>query len=532
MSEAAAPAGTEAPSRRSARLISVGALLWTAQGFGMNAVATNTTQIQGALGATLTETNWLIAAYMAPAVSLTLLLSKIRTQFGLRRFTELALLAFASASLLHLAADDLKSTLFMRFLAGAAAAPISTLGFLYTLEAFSPARKMTWGLSLALTCSTANPLLARMISPFLLDIGGWHGLYAMEIGLALLCLAAVYSVKLAPVPHEKVLHRLDFISYAFVATGLGCLAIVFSLGRFYWWFEAPWIGALLALAIACLTVTVLIELNREGPMINMQWLSSPEIMHFAGVLLVFRVVLAEQGSGAIGLFQNLGLLNEQMRWLYLTIWLSVLAGGLCCALVMKPERVPAIHAVSLLMIGLGAYFDSHATSLTRPAEMFVSQAMIGFGSALFLPPAMLIGLSKTMKYGRHMLTSFIAVFLATQYLGSLFGSALFGTFVTWREKFHSAHLVEHLTLTDPQIAARVRQLAGSYGKIVADSRLLDAEGLVLLGQQATREAYVLAYNEAFLVTAILAFGALGLLLAHSTILRLRARRAAPATAPA
>ncbi len=520
------------PWQRSALLIAIGTLLWTAQGLGMNFVAANTNQIQGALGATLAETNWLIAVYMAPNASLTLLLTKLRTQFGLRVFSEVALLVFAVACLLHIAAADLESALLMRFLAGAAAAPISTLGFLYMLEAFPPAKKLSWGLCLALTCSTANAPLARLISPMLLNLGGWHGLYAMEIGLALIALAAVYLVRLAPVPHEKVLHWLDFVSYALLAVGLGLLAIVFSLGRLYWWLDAPWIGVLIAIAIACLTATVLIEINRAKPLINIRWLTSPEIVHFAGVLLIFRIALAEQSSGATGLLQTLGLLNEQMRWLYLAIWLSVLAGGIGCAFILKQERVPAIHAVSLLLIGLGALMDSQATSQTRPEQMLLSQAMIGFGSALFLAPAMLIGLMKTLKHGPQMITSFIAVFLSTQNLGGLLGSALFGSFVTWRVKFHSAHLVEHLTLADPLVAARVRQLAGAYGKVVTDSRLLDAEGLALLGQQATREAYVLAYNDAFLVIALLAFGALALLLLHSSILWLRARGARSATTAA
>jgi hypothetical protein len=39
----------------------------------------------------------------------------------------------------------------LRFFAGIAAAPLSSLGFLYMLEAFSPARKLTVGMSLALT---------------------------------------------------------------------------------------------------------------------------------------------------------------------------------------------------------------------------------------------------------------------------------------------------------------------------------------------------------------------------------------------
>ena len=39
--------------------------------------------------------------------------------------------------------------------------------------------------------------------------------------------------------------------------------MVFALGRVYWWFEAPWLGVMLAVGLASLTCAILIELNRE-----------------------------------------------------------------------------------------------------------------------------------------------------------------------------------------------------------------------------------------------------------------------------
>lgn len=124
------------PTRRMIACIATSALLWSAQGLGMNLIAANTSQISGALGATTNETMWLVAAYMAPNVSLTMLLTKVRNQFGLRRFTEIGIALFVAVSCLHLFVQDLHAALVVRFLAGVAASPMSTLGFLYMLEAF------------------------------------------------------------------------------------------------------------------------------------------------------------------------------------------------------------------------------------------------------------------------------------------------------------------------------------------------------------------------------------------------------------
>lgn len=527
---AAPPAAAAIPLTRSIACIAASVLMWMTQGLGMNLVAANTQQLQGVLGATLNEATWLVAAYMAPNVSLSLILLKIRRQFGLRSFAELSLCVFVFASLLHLFVHDLHSAVTVRFLAGIAAAPMSTLGFLYMLDAFPPSKKMSWGLSLALTCSALGAPVARLISPALFDLGEWHAFYALEMGLALMALATVYMLPLTPIEHAKVLHKLDFITYPLIAVGFGLLAVVLVLGRLYWWFEAPWIGVCLALAAIAIALAAAIEVNREEPLINLRWLTSPEVLHMTAVLLVFRIVLSEQTTGAFGLFQSLGLLNEQSRSLLVVIVLASIAGGLTCGYLLKPGRDVLLHGIALMLICIGAFMDAHSTSMTRPASMYVSQAMIAFGSALFLPPALLSGLTKALQQGPTLLTSFIVVFLFTQSIGGLMGSALFGTVMTLREKFHSSYLVEHIVASDPFVANRLRTLSSAYGRVLTDQQLMNAEGVITLSQQATREATVLAYNDVFLLISALAALALAALLIHFLYLKSRSRLQASAAA--
>jgi len=517
---------------RAAGYMSASLLLALTQGLGMNLVAANIPQIQGAIGATTNEASWMIAAYMAPNVSLSLALIKIRTQYGLRNFAEVSILGFVIACLLNLLISDLPSAIIVRFMSGIAAAPMSTLGFLYMLEPFPPQKKMQVGLPLALTNISLGAPVARLISPTLFDIEGWHNVTTLEVALALVAFCLVYLLPLGqPQPRARVIERLDVISYFLIAIGFGATAVVLVLGRLYWWFEAPWIGVTLALAVVCVAMAAVIELNRENPLLDIRWLASPAVLHFTGALLIFRMVLSEQTTGAAGLFQVLGLGNSQTATLYWIILAASVAGGLSCAVVMKPGREPRLHLVALALLIVGALMDSRSTNLTRPEQMYVSQALIAFAGALFLPPALLSGLMSALRKGPNYILSFVIVFLTTQSLGGLAGSALFGTFITWREKFHSHALVEHLLLTDPVVAQRVAQLSGAYARTLTDRALLNAEGIALLGQQATREANILAYNDAFLLVALLAALAFAGLLIHIAVDALRSRQGAALVSP-
>jgi len=205
-------------------------MFFLTQGLGLNLALANLTQIQGTIAATTTESAWLSAAYMAPNVSLAIGLVKIRMQYGVRNFAEISIIGFIAASLLNLFVSDLQSAIVVRFLSGIAAAPLSTLGFLYMLEAFQPAKKLTVGVSLAMMNTTLAAPLTRLVSPSLLDFGEWRGLYTLEMALALLVMPIIYLLPLTAPPRVKVINFGDIGSYLLIAVGFGCQALLVVRG--------------------------------------------------------------------------------------------------------------------------------------------------------------------------------------------------------------------------------------------------------------------------------------------------------------
>ncbi|MGV1751672.1 MFS transporter [Agrobacterium sp. CG674] len=501
--------------------VAAGLSFFVTQGMGMNIVMANIYQLQGEFSATVAEVAWLSAAYMAPYATFSIALFKVRQQYGLRPFAEISIICFVLASCLNLFVTDIHSAIVVRFVSGMAAAPLSSLGFLYILEAFPAQRKLTLGLSIALTGTLLSSPLARIVSPDLLDIGGWQALYTMEVGLALAVLPIIYLLPLTAPPRVKVIERVDILSYLLFAGGLGCLAVFLTLGRFYWWFETWWLGVLLATSIGLLALMVMIELPRKNPMLDLRWIFSRTNLHLIAVLLIYRAVSSEQSSTAVSLYQQLGLLNEQTTELYALIILATVLGGAFCALLMLTKYVDTAHVIALTLIAAGAFMDSGLTNVVRPEQMYLSQAMIAFGAAMFLPPVMAKGFGAALAKGPPYLVNFITIFLFTQITGSMLTTGILGSFVTLREKFHSNILVESILLQNPQVVQRITQLSGGYAHVITDPALLKAEGLSLLGQQVTREAYILAYNDTFLLISVCAAAALVMLLLHLAWLRIK-----------
>ena len=104
------------------------------------------------------------------------------------------------------------------------------------------------------------------------------------------------------------------------------------------------------------------------------------------------------------------------------------------------------------------------------------------------------------------------------------GAALFRTFVTVREKEHLAVLTDAIRTTDPQVAQRIGQIAGSLATQISDPVQRSAQAVSIIARELANQAYVQAYNDAFLAIALVAVSALALLSIHLALESIQTRR--------
>ena len=517
------PGSPEHPTARRIAYALVGVLLGLTAGFGNALVAVNTTTLGGSLGLDPAQIAWLPTVYVMTNVSINLLLIKFRQQFGLRPFALIFIGLYAVLALAHLFVSDFSTAVLVRAASGMAAAPLSTFALYYIMQSMpAPARLRAVVLGIGVPqCATP---LARLFSPDLLMMSQWRALYLFELGLAVLSLAAVLAFRLPPTVRQKAFERLDFVTFTLFAGSMALFAAVLGLGRIVWWTQSAWIGWSLLAAIPMLGAALLIESGRTNPLLNTRWLASADIIRFAVVTVMARIVLSEQTVGAVGLLTALGQTNDQLQTLFAIVAVASVAGVLLSAATLDVERPAHPIMLAVGLVAVAAYIDSHATSLTRAPQFYATQALIAFATTYFLGPALLFGLTRALKEGTGHIISFIALFGIINSIGGLGGTALLGTYQVVREKANSAAIVQAIDPTDPIVQARLQAGAAGVGRVLGDQGLRSAEGGALLSQTATREANVLAYDDVFRLIALLAaltFAYLLLLLVRRAV---RARR--------
>jgi MFS family permease len=490
------------PAWRRVAYFLVGTLVTLTGGLGNSLVTVNLLNLQGTLGAYATEVNWLPTAYVMTNASMNLLLVKFRQQFGLRAFTEFFLVLYALVTFAHLFVNDIGSAIAVRAAHGMVGAALSTLGLYYMLQSF----KKEWrprGIMVSTGVSQLAQPAAYLFSTRLLELAEWRGLYIFELGLTIVTLGAVLWLKLPPGDRFKAFRPTDFLTFSLFAPGVALLCAALTFGRVLWWTEQPWIGVALAASIVLIVAAIAVEHNRKNPLLNLRWLTNGMIARVFLALMLVRVVLSEQSIGAVGFLRMVGLNTDQLSTLFLVVLVATILGIATSVLIFDPKHLMAPQVIALLIMALGAWIDSHTTNLTRPEEMYLSQGMLAFGGVMFLGPVLLTILGTVITNPGNLIT-FSVLFGLTQNLGGLLGSSLLGTFQIMREKFHSSNLAEQLSILDPMVASRIQQSGAAYARQLADPASRTRQGIASLSQTATREANILAYNDVFLLIAVLA----------------------------
>ncbi len=467
--------------------------------FPNNLVNANVASIYGYLGLDLTQALLLPAVFVAMNATSNLALVKSRARFGLPPVVMTALGVYLFAALLKLVWPNLGTEIFARAANGVSSAMVTALSVFYLLQVFpKKARPLAITIGVAVP-QLANPL-ARMVPVEWLATNSWHGLNLCEVASALILILVAATVRLPPTDHVHPWEKMDALSIPIFVGGFLPLCFVLSLGRTLWWTDTPWLGTAIAVSIGLLAIGVSIEMSRDKPLLQLSWLGTPTLLRFVGVALMVRFALAEQSYGSIGLLTSGGLNNDQLRGLFGMVAIGIVLGTIAAALTVTQDRLPWQILVGVLMIATAAFLDSHVNSLSRPAQLYFSQTLIGFGTALFIGAALLYGLvqaleRKTLDY----LITLVVTFSTSQNIGALIGSAALGSYQTIATRGHQLAIASSAPSTNPLVAARLQQGAAGYASTIVDPAGQTLAGTNALSSAISTQANVLGYIDVFRV---------------------------------
>jgi MFS family permease len=493
------PATPDHPLRRRQAYFAIGVFLGLVSGFQNGLLLANLTVLQGHMGLTPVESGWITAAYSVTNVCMSILLFKARQHFGIQRFVRATMIALLLANFVQLFDVSYRAELIARGFSGIAASGLVTLAIFYMFQSL-PGPKRMLALLLGIGMVQTGLPLARAISPLLVYDGNVESLFAFQFGLSLV---AVGLVNVLPLPQGikvRAFNRFDLVSFPLLVAGAGLLCVFLVQGRIVWW-PTPWLGGVLALAVVLIGASLLIEHNRLHPMLETRWMASGDLLKLALSGALVRIVLSEQNFGATGLLTTLGLVNDQLVTFYAVTAVAACLGVVLPLVKLNPLDLRMPTMIALGIIAVAAFADTHSGLMTRPVNLYLSQAAIAFAAVYFIGPMLMEGFLRALTRGPSYVVSFLALFNLSQTIGGLAGTAALSAFFTIRTKDHLMTLGLSLPTDDPAFGQLLASLAAGRASTVTDPALRGALAGSDVVREAARQAAVLAYNDVFSCSA-------------------------------
>jgi EmrB/QacA subfamily drug resistance transporter len=407
------------------------------------------------LGATATQLEWVVSAYMLAFAAALITAGSLGDLLGRKRLFLAGIATFGLASLAAGLAQSPGQLIAARVVQGAAAA-VMTPQLLATFRTvFDGAeRGKAFGLYGAILgfASAIGLLLGGVLTSANLFGWGWRSVFFVNVPVAVISLAL--SVRFVPETRERSARRPDFAGAVLLTAAL--LAIVYPLleGRSLGW--PAWIWLMLGAGVVALCVLGLIEERRQrdrvAPLLRTRLFRIPAFTAGLGVQLAFA-------AGIQGFF------------LIFTIWVqagqhySPLRAGLTTvafsvgSFVLAPFAVPLAQRYGRLVLAAGGVLMAaglagvdvgahHVGTSTSPWPLVPGLAVAGAGLALLVIPLVNVVLAAVPAEAAGGASG---LFSTAQQLGGAIGIAAIGTVFFGSLGRHP--LVDSFTHTAPYAAA-------------------------------------------------------------------------------
>ena len=461
--------------------------------------------LQGSLGATLSEVSWVITAYAIGNVIIVPMTSWLSQQFGRRNYFAASIILFTICSYLCGQATGIWELVAFRFMQGLGGGALLVTSQTIITESYPPEKRgmaqAIYGLGVIIGPTLGPPLGGYIVTNY-----SWP--YIFYINLPLGVIAALLTLQFVRSPHyggagKSQAKDVDWLGIALLAISVGSLQYVLEKGQEDDWFNDSLIVTLTVTAVFGFFFFIWRELTFRNPIVELRVLKNGNLR--IGTIMSFILGFGLYGSTfliPLYLQSILGWTAEQAGMLMIpaaltTAFMMPIIGQM----LQRGVKQQYLVALGMFIFFLYSFWAYKILTPDTGKENFTWMLIFrGLGMGMLFIPITTLSLS-TLK-GRQIGQGAAFTGMMRQ-LGGSFGIALITTYLSRRIQVHRANLVSYLDPSDPDVAARINGLKMKFmasGK-TPDQALSMAyqsmEGMVM------KQASVLSYMDSFLILGVL-----------------------------
>jgi len=447
----------------------------------------------------LNHYTWVVTAYLLTSTASTPLYGKISDIYGRRVVFQFAIVTFLIGSFLAGASQDMNQLIATRALQGLGAGGLMALTFVIIGDIVPPRERgryqgyfgAVWGLS-----SVAGPLLGGFFSDHatILGITGWRWIFYINLPFGIAALLITSAV--LHIPKVKREHKIDYLgAVLMVAATVSILLTVSIYGPEYGWLDSRTIAYFIA-GIVLVVLFIYWESKAQEPILPLEL--------FKNHTFTFTSILgAVIGAGMFGAIVMLPLYLQVVKGasateaglklipLMLGIVSTSIFSGKAISKSGKYKKFP-VMGTTLMTIGILLM-----VTLTRETpfwQLSIFSILVGAGLGLSMQ-TIVIALQNSVDFKDMGVATSSNTFFRS--LGSVFGTALFGSILTNRVAHYLQSGFTELAATNPAAVSgfdpeKLKQLSSNTAVL---------KDLPVVVQNTALDAFVNSFHVVFLAAA-------------------------------
>ena len=465
--------------------------------------------MQGTLGASMDQINWVLTSYIVAAAIMTAPIGWLANRFGTKKLFILCVAGFTTASLLCGLAQNIEQMVLFRLLQGMGGAALVPLSQSVMLNAYSPEERGSamaiWGMGVML-----GPIMGPTLGAWLTDNYSWHWVFLVNLPVGILTVIGLIFFMDETRPQGGT--KFDWFGFLSLAVGIGSLQLMLDRGEQIGWFEATEIWIEMFVSLAGFYFFFAHSFTTPTPFVRFELFRDRNFV--SGCL--FMVLIGVTLFGTMALVTPF--LQNVLNYPILSAGLLLASRGIgtLFAMMAVGRLLRIVQARYLVLTGLSItavtlWVMTGFTDYTSSRTIAIFSVLQGVGLGLVFVPLSTVAFATLPG---HLRTDGAAILTLVRNIGSSIGiSMVIAQLTNTTIKMH-AHLTEYVTpFSDPLQHPDVRSVLN----IATD------QGRALIDMLINQQAAIIAYGNDFKLLMLLTIGAIPL------VFLIRANAAAPSS---
>jgi DHA2 family multidrug resistance protein len=459
--------------------------------------------MQGNLGATLSEVGWVITAYAIGNVIVVPMTSWLSAQFGRRNYFAASIMIFTFCSFLCGNAHGIWELVLFRFLQGLGGGALLVTSQTIITESYPPEKRgmaqAIYGLGVII-----GPTLGPPLGGYIVDHYSWPYIFYINIPIgiiaALLTLEFVRSPKFA---QKKSINEVDFLGIGLLAVSVGSLQYVLERGQEDDWFTDTTITALAVTSFFGFFLFIWRELTAKNPIVELRVLKNGNLR--VGTILSFILGFGLYGSTfIIPLY-----VQSILHWTPQQSGALMIPAALTTAFMMpiigqalqRGAKQQVLVALGMVIFFLYSFWGYKVLTPDTPKDAFFWMLILrGLGMGMLFIPITTLSLStlKGQQIGQG--ASFTGMM---RQLGGSFGIAIVTTYMARKNVEHFTYLGSHMTVDNPVTQARLAKMQQLFMTKGMSSQEALRAAYKALNVAVSTQASVMSYMDVFMFIGVM-----------------------------